>query len=68
MAGCGSLWTAQAGFRVGTASRLFNATSTFQTCEPSADGERFLTSVQRQDTVSPPLTVVVNWTADLPKR
>jgi hypothetical protein len=34
----------------------------------TSDGQRFLLTVPRRGPASSPITVVLNWTADLPKR
>jgi eukaryotic-like serine/threonine-protein kinase len=58
-------------FEIGTVSALFpvnaGAQSTYYQCtyDVSADGQRFLISTSGEEAITPPLTLVVNWNAEL---
>src|SRR5262249_19695832 len=72
--GAGTIWTARivaggAGLRVGTPEKLFTLDSLrlgIVKWEPAADG-RFLVNIPIGDTLTPPITVIVNWLAALKK-
>jgi len=59
-------------FENGTPTTLFETrvrptsmTEARNMCAPSADGQRFLVSNMVEDKTAQPITVVMNWTADL---
>ena len=58
-------------FEVGVVKPLFDARATTATArysyDVSADGQRFLINTFPEQAASEPITVVVNWTAGLPK-
>ena len=58
------LKTSVSGLEAGTPKELFDfSRGTGYTV--SADGQRFLVALQAEDPSTSPLTVVLNWTADL---
>ena len=56
-------------FRVGSVAALFGILpgGPFEKYDVTADGQRFLVNSAQERATSVPLTVVINWTAELPK-